>query len=64
LIARKNLVDSKEKSKTVYDKKKNEIDINVGDEVFIKNHVQKGKFSPKWLGPHEVKSIDDNENSF
>uniref|UniRef100_A0A2S2NY96 RNA-directed DNA polymerase n=1 Tax=Schizaphis graminum TaxID=13262 RepID=A0A2S2NY96_SCHGA len=62
LIARENLIDSKEKSKTVYDKKQNEISINVGDKVFIKNHVRKGKFSPKWLGPYEIISLQDNEN--
>jgi hypothetical protein len=62
LIARENLINSKEKSKTVYDKKQNEISINVGDKVFIKNHVRKGKFSPKWLGPYEITSLQDNEN--
>jgi len=62
LIARENLIDNKEKSKTVYDRKQNEINISVGDKVFIKNHVRKGKLSPKWLGPYEVISLQDNEN--
>jgi len=62
LTARKNLIDNKEKSKTVYERKQNEIDINIGDKVSIKNHVRKGKFSPKWLGPYEVISLQDNEN--
>jgi hypothetical protein len=62
LIARENLIDNKEKSKTVYDRKQNEINISVGDKVFIKNHIRKGKLSPKWLGPYEVISLQDNEN--
>jgi hypothetical protein len=41
LIARKNLIDNKEKSKTVYDRKQNEIDINIGDKVFIKKSRSK-----------------------
>lgn len=61
-IAKKNLIDNNEKSKTVYDKKQYEININVGEKVFIENHARKGKFSPKWLGPYNVVSLQDHEN--
>jgi hypothetical protein len=62
LISRENLINNKEKAKIGYDKNRNEIKIDVGDKVFIKNHVRKGKLSPKWLGPYEILSLEENEN--
>jgi hypothetical protein len=63
LIARENLLNNKEKTKIEYDKNRNEIKIDVGDKVLIKNHVlRKGKLSPKWLGPYEILSLEENEN--
>ena len=62
MIARKNLIVGKETSKTVYDKKQNEMYINVGDKVLAKNHARKCKLSPIWLGSYNVISLQDNEN--
>jgi hypothetical protein len=47
LIARENFINNKKKAKTGYDKNQNEIKIDVGDKVLIKNHVRKGKLSHK-----------------
>lgn len=47
LVARENLITSKTKSKTSYDKNQHEIVINVGDKVLLKNHNQNGKLGSK-----------------
>lgn len=60
--ARENILVSKEKSKETYDQNQHEINLNVGDRVWIKNHQPKGKLSPKWLGPYLVTQLEDNEN--
>lgn len=62
MIARKNLLKNKEKSKVSYDKKQHDIVINVGDKVLLKEHNQKGKLGAKWNGPYTVISLHDNEN--
>lgn len=61
-LARENILVSKEKSKEIYDQNRHEINFNVGDRVWIKNHQPKGKLSPKWLGPYLVTQLEDNEN--
>lgn len=62
LMAREKLIANKEKSKISYDKKQNDITINIGDSVFIKNQQRKGKLDPKWVGPYEVIGLHENEN--
>lgn len=61
-IVRDTIISSKEKSKEKYDKNNCQIEVNVGDKVWIKNHKQKGKLAQKWLGPFPVISLHENEN--
>lgn len=54
----------KEKNKVLYDKKANDLNLLVGDEVFIKN-IQTGegqKLQPKYRGPFEVIEILNDFN--
>lgn len=46
--ARDNIINSKEKSKGKYYQGQQQIHIEVGDQVWVKNHQQKGKLGPKW----------------
>lgn len=62
MLVREILIDIKEKSKTAYNRNQNEIVINVGDNIFIKNHYQNGKLGPKWLDPYKALILQDNEN--
>jgi len=64
LIAWENLITSKTKSKTSYDKDQHEIVLNVGEKVLLKNHNQNGKLGSKWNGPYPVTEIHNNENVF
>lgn len=61
-IARKNITEQKQKSKSTYDQNQQEIDVNVGDKVLIKDHSCRGKLSPKWKGPFIITEIHNNEN--
>ncbi|KAL4135986.1 hypothetical protein QTP88_007560 [Uroleucon formosanum] len=36
--------------------------VQVGNNVWIKNHQQKGKLGTKWLGPFKVTCLHENEN--
>lgn len=54
LIARKNIVSSKKKSKKQYDKKTKDIVFNIGDLVLLRNEARKNKLSQIWTGPWEV----------
>lgn len=61
-IVRDTIISSKEKSKEKYDINNCQLEVNVGDKVWIKNHNQKGKLGSKWLGPFPVTSLHENEN--
>lgn len=61
-IVRDTIIVSKEKAKERYDDKNCQIEVNVGDKVWIRNHNQKGKLGQKWLGPYQVLRLHDNEN--
>jgi len=61
-IARDTIVSNKKKSKENYDKNNYQIDVQVGNRVWVKNHQQKGKLGPKWLGPYNITNVHDNEN--
>lgn len=62
-IARKNLVEMKEKIKTRYDKTSTLHKFQVGDLVYLKNEaVKKGlskKLSPDFTGPHKIIEVYD-----
>lgn len=60
--ARKNLIKSKEKNKTYYDKRANPMNFKEGDAVFLLKEPQKGKFADQYTGPHKVLEILPNHN--
>ena len=64
-IARSSLLNSKLKSKTYYDKRKNTRpkDFQVDQLVLLKNEVRKSKFDPIWLGPYKVIDTPTSENT-
>lgn len=62
-LARKNILQSKEKSKKYYDKGSREVNFQVGDLVLIRNETATNKFSPIWLGPYQVEKINSAENT-
>lgn len=53
-LARENLIDKKNKTKTYYDRNQNTQNIHIGDKVLILDHARKHKLTPLWLGPYEV----------
>lgn len=61
-IAQETIISAKEKSKERYDNNNCQLEVHVGDKVWIKNHNQKGKLGQKWLGPFPVISLHENEN--
>jgi hypothetical protein len=61
-IARLNLITKKETNKKYYDKTINNIDVNLGDKVLIKEHNKRNTLSRNWTGPYEVIEVHDNEN--
>lgn len=60
--ARNSIINNKEKSKEKYDLNRQQIDVKIGDQVWTKNHQQKGKLGSKWVGPYEVIQLHNNEN--
>ncbi|VVC31266.1 Envelope fusion protein-like, partial [Cinara cedri] len=60
--ARDNIINSKEKSKGKYDQGQQQIHIEVDDQVWVKNHQQKRKLGPKWVGLYSVIQLHGNEN--
>lgn len=60
-IARKTLVENKEKEKEHYDEKQNEINFQVGDRVLLRNDaLRRGrsrKLSPPFQGPYLVTDV-------
>lgn len=62
-IARKSIMDAKQDSKRLYDKKINPIDLQVGDMVFLRNDSPKNKLDPMWNGPFEVIETHSESNS-
>lgn len=61
-IARKKLLQQKQKTKESYDRNENSIIINIGDKILLQDKARKGKLSAKWLGPFVVKELNENEN--
>ena len=72
MIAALNLNESKFNTKERYDKDAKTIHYREGQMVMIKNEPKKSKHSPPFLGPFEIKKVnnkntvelitDDNEN--
>lgn len=62
LIAALNLTDSKYRTKETYDKDAKTAHYREGQLVMIKNEPKKGKHSPPFLGPFEIKKVH-NKNT-
>lgn len=63
ILAKQNLLKTKEKYKTLYDKNINPKVFKVGDIVFLKNEAKKNKLDPLWNGPYEITEITSEYNS-
>lgn len=53
-LARRSIINKKQKSKTAYDQNQHEINVSVRDKILIKdhNHTRMVKLSPKWKGSY------------
>lgn len=61
-FARENLIQSKNKSKTYYDRKTNNLTLQIGDLVLLENMTNK-KLGPRYDGPYEVITIISDVNT-
>lgn len=61
--AQQLLNNAKAKSKVIYDRNCNTIDVKVGDLILVKNE-SKGKFDPEYAGPFEVIELSNFNVSF
>ena len=62
-IARKNILQNKEKSKKTYDINSSPVIFEVGEQVLLRNEKRTNKFSEIWEGPYEVLEILSPENT-
>lgn len=60
--ARRNLIQSKERSKYYYDRMLNVKTFDVGTYVFLLKEPQKGKFAIQYTGPHQIIELLPNNN--
>lgn len=56
-LARKNLIESKEKSKKQYDKKINVQTFKINDKVYLLKEPTKGKFDDQYTGSYKIMEI-------
>lgn len=61
-FARENLIQSKNKSKTYYDRKLNELNLEIGDLVLLENKTNR-KLGARYDGPYEVTAIISEVNT-
>ena len=61
-IAGDNLIKSKETTKRYYDQKAQPFSGKVGDEVWVKKEVRKGKFDSQYHGPYTIVKLTDRNN--
>lgn len=60
-IATDNIQRSKERSKTYYDNHTRSVKYNLGDLVYLKNHLRLRKaLSPLWKGPYKIIKVHNN----
>lgn len=57
-----NQLDSKENSKTYYDKSINPVNFKLGDYVFLQSGPTPGKFGNHYSGPYKILEIINNIN--
>lgn len=63
-IARENLIASKERSKSYFDKNVKSVSFQPGDLILLKNEIAvKSNFDKFWLGPYEIINVISPENS-
>jgi len=62
-LARRNILNSKNKSKEYYDKQLRPHTFHIGDKVLLKNESKKHKLSQIWIGPYSVVRIPGEVNT-
>lgn len=62
-IARKNILNNKEKSKMYYDQKTKPCSYHVGDKVLLKAENRKHKLTEIWAGPYRVTAVKSPVNT-
>lgn len=61
-LARKHILEQKEKSKTYYDRNSEPLKIKIGDQVLLRNETRANKLEQIWSEPYPVVSIPSPEN--
>lgn len=61
-MARKHIETSKNTNKQIYDKRKNPINFEIGEQVLVLNETKDHKFDELYKGPFEILDIPSNEN--
>lgn len=61
-LARENLIKKKIQSKDNYDSKENSIELQIGDQILLRDNTQKNKLNALWTGPYQVIRVLNNEN--
>lgn len=62
-IARRRLLEAKERSKTYYDSNKNEREFHINDLVLIRNPARAGKLDGIWQGPYKIVEVHKSVNN-
>lgn len=62
-LARKHILEQKEKSKTYYDRNSESLKIKIGELVLLRNETRANKFEEIWNGPYPIVSIPCPENA-
>jgi hypothetical protein len=61
-IARKNIINSKQANKQIYDKRENPINFQIGENILVINENKEHKFDELYRGPYEILDIPTEEN--
>lgn len=61
-MARKNILNSKQTNKELYDKRINPVSFEIGEKVLIYNEYKDHKFDSPYKGPYEIVDLPSNEN--
>lgn len=62
-VARERLIKQKHITKQRYDQKIRDINLQLGDDVWLRNDMRKNKQDPLWLGPYKVVELNSPVNT-